>query len=88
MSSLRQLRHPIVVSGTIDSVDTDASKATITHGPMTDIGMPGMTMDFPLAEELEISQLTVGTDVTLILRRNPDFSMTLIDVVRDGRVFQ
>ena len=55
---------------------------------MTDIGMPGMTMDFPLAEELEISQLTVGTDVTLILRRNPDFSMTLIDVVRDGRVTQ
>ena len=45
-------------------------------------------MDFPLAEELEISQLTVGTDVTLILRRNPDFSMTLIDVVRDGRVTQ
>nr|WP_322788150.1 efflux RND transporter periplasmic adaptor subunit [Pseudooceanicola nitratireducens] len=88
LAAAEPVAPPMQVSGQINSIDAQSRTANITHGPMTDIGMPGMTMDFPLAEELEISQLTVGTDVTLILRRNPDFSMTLIDVVRDGRVTQ
>ncbi len=88
LAAAEPVAPPMQVSGQINSIDAQSRTANITHGPMTDIGMPGMTMDFPLAEELEISQLIVGTDVTLILRRNPDFSMTLIDVVRDGRVTQ
>ncbi|WP_424972997.1 efflux RND transporter periplasmic adaptor subunit [Dinoroseobacter sp. S76] len=88
LASAEPAAPPMQVSGQINSIDAQSRTANITHGPMTDIGMPGMTMDFPLAEELEISQLTTGTNVTLILRRNPDFSMTLIDVVRDVRVSQ
>jgi Cu(I)/Ag(I) efflux system membrane fusion protein len=76
------------VTGQINSIDSDARTANVTHGPMVEIGMPGMTMDFPLSEDVEASRLPIGTDVTLILRRNPDFSMTLLDVTVDGSVTQ
>lgn len=79
---------PMQVTGQINSIDSAARTANITHGPMVEIGMPGMTMDFPLSEEVEASRLPIGTDVTLILRRNPDFSMTLLDVTVDGSVTQ
>uniref|UniRef100_UPI000B0EC479 copper-binding protein n=1 Tax=Aestuariivita boseongensis TaxID=1470562 RepID=UPI000B0EC479 len=79
---------PMRVDGKINSINAEAGIANVTHGPMVEIGMPGMTMDFPLAEEVEASQLPVGTDVTLILRRNPDFSMTLMGVAVSRSVTQ
>jgi Cu(I)/Ag(I) efflux system membrane fusion protein len=69
---------PMEVSGTINSVDTTAGMANISHGPMTEIGMPGMTMDFALDESLDPASLPLDTEVTLLLHRNPDFSMTLV----------
>ncbi|WP_269585445.1 efflux RND transporter periplasmic adaptor subunit [Roseibium sp. Sym1] len=69
---------PMEVRGTINAVDTDAGTANITHGPMTEIGMPGMTMDFPVDQTLGTSDLPLNREITLLLRRNPDFSMTLV----------
>jgi len=69
---------PMEVRGTINAVDTDAGTANITHGPMTEIGMPGMTMDFAVDPALGTSDLPLDREITLLLRRNPDFSMTLV----------
>jgi Cu(I)/Ag(I) efflux system membrane fusion protein len=69
---------PMEVRGTINALDVDAGTANITHGPMTEIGMPGMTMDFPVDQALETSDLPLNREITLLLRRNPDFSMTLV----------
>lgn len=79
---------PMQVTGKINSIDPEARTANVTHGPMVEIGMPGMTMDFPLADGIKVSRLPVGMDVLLILRRNPDFSMTLTDIALDGSVTQ
>lgn len=79
---------PMQVSGQINSINNDARTANVTHGPMVEIGMPGMTMDFPLSDQIEASRLPIGEEVTLFLRRNPDFSMTLISVAIDGSVTQ
>ncbi|WP_108862306.1 efflux RND transporter periplasmic adaptor subunit [Ruegeria sp. Alg231-54] len=79
---------PLQISGRINSLDSNSRTANVTHGPMTDIGMPGMTMDIPVADGVDVSSLPVGIDVSLILRRNPDFSMTLLEVVLDGSVTQ
>lgn len=79
---------PLQVSGRINSIDPNARTANVTHGPMTEIGMPSMTMDFPVAEGVDVTNLPVGTDVSLLLRRNPDFSMTLLEVTLDGSVTQ
>lgn len=69
---------PMEVSGRINAVDAAAGTANITHGPMVDIGMPGMTMDFAIAPELDPAALRLGEDLTLLLQRNPDFSLVLV----------
>jgi Cu(I)/Ag(I) efflux system membrane fusion protein len=69
---------PMEVSGTINAVDASAQMANITHGPMMEIGMPGMTMDFAVDPLIDVSALPEGDEVTLLLKRNPDFSLTLV----------
>ncbi|WP_428688201.1 efflux RND transporter periplasmic adaptor subunit [Roseibium sp.] len=71
---------PVEVRGTINAVDADAGTANITHGPMAEIGMPGMTMDFPIDQTLSPSGLPLKQEVILLLRRNPDFTMTVLGI--------
>jgi Cu(I)/Ag(I) efflux system membrane fusion protein len=78
LEAVEPVMPPMEVSGTINSVDTTAGMANISHGPMTEIGMPGMTMDFALDAALDPASLPLDTEVTLLLHRNPDFSMTLV----------
>ncbi|EAV41546.1 putative cation efflux system transmembrane protein [Stappia aggregata IAM 12614] len=74
---------PMEVRGTINALDQDAGTANITHGPMAEIGMPGMTMDFAVAPAVAVGDLPLDQEVTLLLQRNPDFSMTLVGVRRE-----
>ena len=73
-----ELKAPAMrVVGQINSVDVSAGKANITHGPLVEIGMPGMTMDFPIADGLNAQELPVGIEVRLILEKGSDLSLTL-----------
>ncbi len=66
------------VSGIVNSVDTKARKANITHGPIAAIGMPGMTMQFSIGPDIDLTALPVGKEVDLSLTMDPDtFEMTL-----------
>ena len=68
---------PMDVSGTINGIANGV--ANITHGPIKEIGMPGMTMDFPLGEGLAADDLPVGMETTLQFKMNPDtFEMKLV----------
>ncbi|WP_420411028.1 efflux RND transporter periplasmic adaptor subunit [Roseibium sp.] len=80
LSKAEPVAPPMEVRGTINAVDGSARSANISHGPMTDIGMPGMTMDFAIDGELDLSSLPVAGEVTLLFRRNPDFSLTLVGI--------
>ncbi|MEN3794768.1 efflux RND transporter periplasmic adaptor subunit [Fulvimarina sp. MAC3] len=74
---------PMEVSGKVNSVDPKTRKANITHGPMADIGMPGMTMDFPMAESLVPDDIPLGEETTLLISLDPaTFEMTLEGVAR------
>ncbi|KQI69346.1 cation transporter [Loktanella sp. 3ANDIMAR09] len=79
---------PMEVSGTINAIDPDTGMANITHGPMVAIGMPGMTMDFDVASTLAAVDLPTGQDVTLLMARNADFSLTLVGIANDRQVGQ
>jgi Cu(I)/Ag(I) efflux system membrane fusion protein len=79
---------PMEVSGTINTVDPATGQANITHGPMTDIGMPGMTMDFALSPSLVAGDLPTGQEMTLLMTRNADFSLTLVGVAAHRQVRQ
>lgn len=75
---------PMEVPGTINRIEDGTRTANVTHGPMTEIGMPGMTMDFPIDKALDPSTLPLDREVTLQFRRNPDFSMTLVGIRSEG----
>lgn len=79
---------PMEVSGTINTVDVIARTANITHGPMTDIGMPGMTMDFAIADDIDPKALRTGEEFVLLMQRNPDFTMTLVGTAAQWSVSQ
>lgn len=66
--------------GTINRVDAAARSANVTHGPLAEIGMPGMTMDFALAPGLAPESLPVGAEARLTLEQEADLSLTLVAV--------
>ena len=88
LASAEPMQPPMEVSGTINAVDADTRMANITHGPMTEIGMPGMTMDFAIADDIDPAALPTGEELTLLLHRNPDFSLTLVGTATSRSVTQ
>ena len=70
----------MTTEGTVNSVDVEMRQANVTHGPLVEIGMPGMTMDFAIAPSIDASALPVGRDVQLLLEKDADFSLTLVGI--------
>lgn len=52
-----------MADGEIKKVDKDAGKITIKHGPLANLGMPGMTMVFRVADAAMLGQVKVGDKV-------------------------
>ncbi len=48
--------------------------------------MPGMTMDFALSDDVDPAALPIGSKVTLRMRREADFSLTLLGVADEDEV--
>jgi Cu(I)/Ag(I) efflux system membrane fusion protein len=67
---------PITVTGTINSISD--GMANITHGPIAAIGMPGMTMDFALAEGLDPASLPIGRETVIEMAQGADFSLSVL----------
>lgn len=69
--------EPMTVTGTINSIDPETGMANVTHGPIAAIGMPGMTMDFALADGIDPASLPVGRETGLLLVQGADMSLSL-----------
>ena len=54
-------------TGVVQAVDAAAHKINVAHKPIPQIGWPAMTMEFPVAPEVDISTLKPGATI--------DFSM-------------
>jgi Cu(I)/Ag(I) efflux system membrane fusion protein len=76
---------PMTVTGTINYVDAEAGIANITHGPIAEIGMPGMTMDFALAGDIDRAGLPIGQETGLLLMQGADMSLSLAGTVELGQ---
>ena len=70
---------PITVDGKIQSVDADQRTASIAHGPIKEIGMPGMVMDFAIDPALDPASLPLDRDLTLTFARPDGLTMVLTD---------
>lgn len=49
-----------MVEGEVKMVDKSSGKVTLAHGPLVNLGMPGMTMAFPVQKAAWLDQMNVG----------------------------
>lgn len=78
LTSAKPVQPPIQVIGTINTLDQEAGQANITHGNIPEIRMPRMMMDFAIAAGVDIDELPIGREITLLFTRNSDQSLTLV----------
>ena len=62
-SSAAGFAAPAMADGEIRKVDKEASKLTIRHGALKDLGMPPMTMVFRVQDQAMLSQVAAGDKV-------------------------
>ena len=84
LTSFEAAAKPMKVMGVVNSIDAEAGTANVTHGPIAEIGMPGMTMDFALGDGLDPSALPIGEEVGLNLSQEQDMSLTLQGLAEGG----
>ena len=58
-----------MTAGEIKKVDQDTGKLTIQHGPLTNLGMPGMTMAFKVQDTTVLGKVKVGDKVRFHVER-------------------
>lgn len=84
LTSYQTTAAPIEVMGTINSIDLAAGTANVTHGPISAIGMPGMTMDFPLDGISDPASLPLGKETGLLLSQGQDMTLSLRGLKEGG----
>ncbi|NVJ97316.1 MAG: efflux RND transporter periplasmic adaptor subunit [Alphaproteobacteria bacterium] len=69
--------------GTINEVDQDARTINISHDAIEALGMMGMTMTFPLSDDLDMSELSEGQMIHFEVTKTPEgrFIVTTIHVM-------
>jgi Cu(I)/Ag(I) efflux system periplasmic protein CusF len=63
--------------GTVNSVNAGERKINLSHEPIPAIKWPSMTMDFPVASSVDLSQVQPGTKVQFTLTRGAGGTYTV-----------
>jgi Cu(I)/Ag(I) efflux system membrane fusion protein len=67
--------------GTVKAVDHTRRTLNLAHGPIAELGWPGMTMDFPVAEAIDLDGIEAGQAIEFMMRKEDDGSF-VIDEIR------
>jgi Cu(I)/Ag(I) efflux system membrane fusion protein len=67
-------------TGTVTKVDEKTRMVTISHGPITAIGWPAMTMGFAAAPDVGLAKVKAGAKVDFRLRQKPDGSFEIVAI--------
>jgi Cu(I)/Ag(I) efflux system periplasmic protein CusF len=59
-------------------LDTEKYSVNITHEPIEALKWPGMTMDFPVAKEVDLSGFKAGDSITFTLKHGDDGSYIIV----------
>ena len=69
--------------GEVRRIDKAANTVTLKHGPIANLGMPGMTMSFPVTQSGALDKLKVGDKVKFVAEdRSGNTVITRIEPVR------
>jgi Cu(I)/Ag(I) efflux system membrane fusion protein len=63
------MNAPVWVEATVDDAMPDERMVRLSHGDIDDWGMPGMTMNFVVAEDVDFTQLVVGQTLQVSLQK-------------------
>ena len=55
----------VLTDGEVRKVDKGSGKLTVQHGPLTNLGMPGMTMAFKVQDPAMLDRVKAGDKVRL-----------------------
>ena len=58
-------------TGTVNSVDPAQHKVNLSHNPIPEIGWPAMTMEFPVAQTVDLKAIKPGTRVNFTIEQQP-----------------
>lgn len=50
-------------TGKVNAVKAEEHKINVTHEPIPELGWPGMTMDFPVADSVSLEGLEPGSKI-------------------------
>lgn len=64
-----QAMDPAWADGTVKKVNADAGKVTISHGPLTSLDMPAMTMVFRISDPAMLDQMKPGNRIRFVVER-------------------
>lgn len=79
--------EPAWVQGEIIQVDAKQRMLKITHGPIEEWEMPGMTMHFSVADDIEISSLHEGQSLHFQVNKTEDgFYISIIHVMSSDEI--
>ena len=56
-------------TGVVNAVDPAQRKITVTHEPIPAIGWPSMTMDFPVAQAVDLNAVKPGAKVDFTIEK-------------------
>jgi Cu(I)/Ag(I) efflux system membrane fusion protein len=59
----------VFASGRVDAVDAAKNRVRITHGPIDELGWPGMTMEFDTLPGVDLSAVRAGQEVRFQLKQ-------------------
>ena len=72
-----------MTDGEVRKVDKKAGKVTIKHGPLTNLGMPGMTMAFRVKDPAMIEQVKKGDKIKFVADKiGGTFTVTKLENVK------
>lgn len=67
--------------GEIRKIDRETGKVTIKHGPLENLGMPGMTMVFRLAEAGMMERIKEGDRIRFVAeKREGVYTVTRLEI--------
>ncbi|GAA0794263.1 copper-binding protein [Cupriavidus gilardii] len=72
---------PRPVSAEIKKIDAQTGKVTLKHGPIENLGMPGMTMAFPVKDRASLGKFKEGDAVSVTFDK-VDGAPTVVDMQR------
>jgi Cu(I)/Ag(I) efflux system periplasmic protein CusF len=74
----------VQATGTVNSVNAAGHKLNLSHGPISTIGWPAMTMDCAVAPSIDLNAVNPGTRIRFEMEKGPDGSYVIQSIAPAG----